>query len=87
MMTCHIPIRPAASRRHMAASYWTAASDVAPTSAPVNAVGHGGDRRSTTVAGGEPSLTATGPPDHRSTVVGKQSTLDMGRVWIGSGPG
>nr|GFA13530.1 hypothetical protein [Tanacetum cinerariifolium] len=24
---------------------------------------------------------------HRSTVVGKQSTLDMGRVWIGAGPG
>nr|GEY75284.1 zinc finger, CCHC-type [Tanacetum cinerariifolium] len=45
MMTCHLSIRPAitctvpctqllaASRRHMAASYWTAASDVAPTSA------------------------------------------------------
>nr|GFC50659.1 hypothetical protein [Tanacetum cinerariifolium] len=26
----------AASRRHVAASYWTAASDVAATSAPVN---------------------------------------------------
>nr|GEW87023.1 reverse transcriptase domain-containing protein [Tanacetum cinerariifolium] len=66
MMTCHPPIRPAttcivpriqllaASRRHVAASYWTAVSDVAPTSAPVNAAGHrsttavhGGDRRST----------------------------------------
>nr|GFA41869.1 hypothetical protein [Tanacetum cinerariifolium] len=66
MLTCHVPIRPAAtctvprtqllaaSRRHMAASYWTAASDVAPTSAPVNAADHrstaavhGGDRRST----------------------------------------
>nr|GEY41766.1 reverse transcriptase domain-containing protein [Tanacetum cinerariifolium] len=46
MLTCHVPIRPAAtcivprtqllaaSRRHVAASYWTAASDVAPTSAP-----------------------------------------------------
>nr|GFA53964.1 hypothetical protein [Tanacetum cinerariifolium] len=92
----------AASRRHVAASYWTAASEVAPTSAPVNdgqrrrsttvnAAGHrsttvnaagqrrsmppatgqrrritvviGGQRwRSTTVAGGEPSLTAAGPP-------------------------
>nr|GEY01911.1 hypothetical protein [Tanacetum cinerariifolium] len=50
-MTCHPPIRPAAtcivpriqllaaSRRHMAASYWTAASDVAASSALVNAVG------------------------------------------------
>nr|GEW40697.1 hypothetical protein [Tanacetum cinerariifolium] len=34
----------AASRRHAAASYWTAASDVAASSAPVNAAGH---RRST----------------------------------------
>nr|GFC73422.1 hypothetical protein [Tanacetum cinerariifolium] len=41
---------------HVAASYWTAASDLAATSAPVNAVGHrsmaadhGGDRRSTVV--------------------------------------
>nr|GEV11604.1 hypothetical protein [Tanacetum cinerariifolium] len=45
MMTCHPPIRPAAtytvprtqllaaSHRHVAASYWTAASNVAPTSA------------------------------------------------------
>nr|GFB07493.1 hypothetical protein [Tanacetum cinerariifolium] len=54
---------------HVAASYWTAASDVAATSAPVNAAGHRstvadhyGDRRSTTVAGGKPPLTATGPP-------------------------
>nr|GEV58255.1 hypothetical protein [Tanacetum cinerariifolium] len=51
MMTCHLSIRPAAtctvprtqllaaSRRHMAASYWTPASDVAPTSAPVNGGG------------------------------------------------
>nr|GEX88179.1 hypothetical protein [Tanacetum cinerariifolium] len=44
----------AASCRHVAASYWTAASDVAPTSAPVSAgqlrstpANHGGDRRST----------------------------------------
>nr|GEV79622.1 hypothetical protein [Tanacetum cinerariifolium] len=45
MMTCHLSIRPAAtctvprtqllaaSCRHVAASYWTAASEVAPTSA------------------------------------------------------
>nr|GEZ30839.1 hypothetical protein [Tanacetum cinerariifolium] len=85
----------------VAASYWTAASDVAATSAPVsagqrrstppatgqrrrftmviggqrrrstmvNAAGHrstpahhGGDWRSTTVAGGEPPLTVVGPP-------------------------
>nr|GEV30886.1 hypothetical protein [Tanacetum cinerariifolium] len=56
MMTCHLLIRPAgtctvprtqllaASRRHVAASYWTAAIDVAATSAPVN-VGHDGQRR------------------------------------------
>nr|GEW51558.1 putative nucleotidyltransferase, ribonuclease H [Tanacetum cinerariifolium] len=95
-MTCHPPIRPAAtctvpriqllaaSRRHVAASYWTAANNVAATSVTVNAVGHrstaadhdgdrrlrwwitvviGGQRwRSTTVAGGEPPLTAAGPP-------------------------
>nr|GFA55796.1 hypothetical protein [Tanacetum cinerariifolium] len=30
----------AASRRYVAASYWTAASDVAATSAPVNAANH-----------------------------------------------
>nr|GFC88751.1 hypothetical protein [Tanacetum cinerariifolium] len=54
--TCTVPRTQllAASRRHVAASYWTAASDVAPTSAPVNAASHrsmaavhGGDRRST----------------------------------------
>nr|GFB25541.1 hypothetical protein [Tanacetum cinerariifolium] len=44
----------AASRRHVAASYWTAASDVAATSAPVNA----GHCRSTMV----------NAADHRSTV-------------------
>nr|GEW05192.1 hypothetical protein [Tanacetum cinerariifolium] len=55
-MTCHPPICPAStctvpqiqllavSRRHMAASYWTAASDVAPTSASVSA----GQRHRTT---------------------------------------
>nr|GEV91276.1 putative ribonuclease H-like domain-containing protein [Tanacetum cinerariifolium] len=71
-MTCHPPIRPAAtctvpriqllaaSRRHVAASYWTAASDVAPTSAPVS-VGHDGQRRRSTL------------PDHWSTVVDHRS--------------
>nr|GEW62891.1 reverse transcriptase domain-containing protein [Tanacetum cinerariifolium] len=57
-----------ASRRHVAASYWTAASDVAPTSArstpsvndgqrrrstTVNAAGHGQRRRITVVIGGQ----------------------------------
>nr|GFA73415.1 hypothetical protein [Tanacetum cinerariifolium] len=50
-----------ASRRHVAASYWTAASDVAPTSAPVSA-GHDGQRRRSTL------------PDHWSTVVDHRST-------------
>nr|GEW94819.1 RNA-directed DNA polymerase, eukaryota, reverse transcriptase zinc-binding domain protein [Tanacetum cinerariifolium] len=61
-MMCHPPIRPAATctvpriqllaarRRHVAASYCTAASDVAPTSAPVNAVCQ---RRSTPSAAGQ----------------------------------
>nr|GEV08106.1 copia protein [Tanacetum cinerariifolium] len=79
---------------HVAASYWIAASDVAATSAPVNAAGHrstaadhDGDRRST---------------DHRSTVVGGlvnawtwagldrvwiRSRSGLGRVWVGSGSG
>nr|GFB07417.1 hypothetical protein [Tanacetum cinerariifolium] len=47
-LTCHLLIRPAASRRHVAASYWTAASDAAATSAPVNAAGHAAGHRSTT---------------------------------------
>nr|GFB97803.1 hypothetical protein [Tanacetum cinerariifolium] len=38
---------------HVAASYWTAASDLAATSAPVNAVGH----RSTAVDHGGPPVT------------------------------
>nr|GFA67982.1 hypothetical protein [Tanacetum cinerariifolium] len=92
----------AVSRRHVAVSYWTVASDVAPTSAPVNAgqrrstppaIGQrrritvviGSQRwRSTTVADGEPPLTAAGPP---LTVVGRQSTPGHAPVWIGSGPG
>nr|GEZ18722.1 reverse transcriptase domain-containing protein [Tanacetum cinerariifolium] len=60
MMTCHPLIRPAAtytvprtqllsaSRLHVVASYWIAASDVAPTSAPINA----GQRRRPPVNGG-----------------------------------
>nr|GEV72705.1 hypothetical protein [Tanacetum cinerariifolium] len=86
MMTCHLSIRPAAtctvprtqllaaSRRHVAASYWTAASDVSPTSArSLPSVNDGQRRRitvviggqwwrSTTVAGGDPPLTAARPP-------------------------
>nr|GFB30385.1 hypothetical protein [Tanacetum cinerariifolium] len=61
MMTCHLPIRPAAtctvprtqllatSRRHVVASYWTAASDVPHTSASVSA----GQRRSMPPATGQ----------------------------------
>nr|GFB02833.1 hypothetical protein [Tanacetum cinerariifolium] len=57
----------AASRRHVATSYWTAASDVAPTSArsvTVNAAGHWS--------------TAADHGDHRSMVVGRQSTAESG---------
>nr|GFB58332.1 hypothetical protein [Tanacetum cinerariifolium] len=61
----------AASRRHVAASYWTAASDVAATSAPVKA----GQRRSTQpvmppVNDGKrrrPRSTAVNAAGHRST--------------------
>nr|GFB37690.1 hypothetical protein [Tanacetum cinerariifolium] len=42
----------------------------------------GDQRRRTTV-----DCRWTTVDHHRSTVVGKQSTLDMGRVRIGSGPG
>nr|GEV56761.1 hypothetical protein [Tanacetum cinerariifolium] len=61
----------AASRRHVADSYWTAASDVAATSAPVN-VGH---RRSTTVnAAGHRRSTppATGQRRRITVVIGGQ---------------
>nr|GEZ97191.1 hypothetical protein [Tanacetum cinerariifolium] len=73
-MTCHPPIRPAATctvpwiqllaaiRRHVAASYWTAASDVAPTSAPVSAGHDGQRRRSTTVNAAGPLVNGGGPP-------------------------
>nr|GFB74896.1 hypothetical protein [Tanacetum cinerariifolium] len=64
----------AASRRHVAASYWTAASDVAATSAPVNdgqcrrpPVNGGGQRRSTPADHGG---------DRRSTVA-----INDGRRW------
>nr|GFD10059.1 hypothetical protein [Tanacetum cinerariifolium] len=72
MMTCHPPIRPAAtctepriqllaaSRRRVATSCWTTASHVAPTSAPVTTVNAAGQRRSTL-------------SDHWSTVVDHRS--------------
>nr|GEY13668.1 hypothetical protein [Tanacetum cinerariifolium] len=107
MLTCHVPIP---------------SSDVAATSAPVNAAGHqstpadhDGDRRSTpsvnvgqrrrppinadgsrwrstTVAGGEPPLTTTGPPVNGGWWAGQRSGLDrsgsgLGRVRVGSGSG
>nr|GEZ68132.1 hypothetical protein [Tanacetum cinerariifolium] len=105
MMTCHLSIRPAAtctvphtqllaaSRRHVAASYWIAASDVAPTSA------RSSPSWLTTVAGGEPPLTAarpplttTGPPLNGGWWAGQRLEMGrsgsaLGRVWIGSGPG
>nr|GEY02065.1 hypothetical protein [Tanacetum cinerariifolium] len=70
----------AASCRHVAASYWTVASDVAPTSAPVNAAGqrwstppvNNGLRRRPPVNGGGSRW---------------QSSLGHGPVWIGSGLG
>nr|GEY90052.1 hypothetical protein [Tanacetum cinerariifolium] len=73
----------AASRRHVAASYWTAAGDVAATSAPVNA----GQRRSTPAATGQRrrfTVVIDGqrrrPPvndgDRRSTVA-----VNDGRRW------
>nr|GFA58169.1 hypothetical protein [Tanacetum cinerariifolium] len=74
----------AASRRHVAASYWTAASDVAATSAPVNA-GHrrstppttGQRRRITVVIGGQRwRSTTVAVADHRSTVA-----VNDGRRW------
>nr|GEV80034.1 hypothetical protein [Tanacetum cinerariifolium] len=100
MMTCHLLIRPAAtctvprtqllaaSCRHVAASYWTAASDVAPTSArsspsvndgqhrrstTVNAAGHGQRRRFTVVIGGQP---------RRSTTVNAVATGQRRRITV-----
>nr|GFB36218.1 hypothetical protein [Tanacetum cinerariifolium] len=75
----------AASRRHVAASYWIAASDVAPTSAPVSAgqrrrftvVIGGQRRRSTTVnAADHRSMSADHGGDWRSTVA-----VNAGRRW------
>nr|GEZ55493.1 hypothetical protein [Tanacetum cinerariifolium] len=75
----------AASRRHVAASYWTAASDVAPTSKPVSAdqrrstppVNDGQRCRSTTVYdAGHWSMVADHGGDRRSTVA-----VDDGRRW------
>nr|GEZ73016.1 hypothetical protein [Tanacetum cinerariifolium] len=92
MMTCHLSIRPAAtctvprtqllavSRHHVAASYWTAASDVAPTSAPVSA----GQRRSTSPATGQRRLftVVIGYQRRRSTTVNaaghRSTTADHG---------
>nr|GEX85967.1 hypothetical protein [Tanacetum cinerariifolium] len=119
-LTCHLLIRPAATctvprtpiiSRHVAASYWTAASDVAATSAPVNGGQHrrppvnggvavnDGDRQSTTIAGGEPPLTAagpplttTGPPVNGGWWAGQRSVLGrsgsgLGWVRVGAGSG
>nr|GFC48664.1 hypothetical protein [Tanacetum cinerariifolium] len=108
MMTCHPLIRPAAtctvprtqllaaSRRNVAASYWIAASDVAATSAPVNAAGHrstaavhGGDRRSMTVnVVGHRSTPADHGGDRRSTTVagGEPSLTGAGPPLTTTGP-
>nr|GEU79720.1 integrase, catalytic region, zinc finger, CCHC-type, peptidase aspartic, catalytic [Tanacetum cinerariifolium] len=62
----------AASRRHMAASYWIAASDVAPTLAPVNDAG--------------PPLNGGRPPASQAgSRVG--FGLGLNRVWAGTGSG
>nr|GEZ17852.1 hypothetical protein [Tanacetum cinerariifolium] len=60
----------AANRRHVAASYWTAASDVAPTSArSSSSVNDGQRRRSMTVnAAGHRLTAADHGGDRRSTV-------------------
>nr|GEW41150.1 hypothetical protein [Tanacetum cinerariifolium] len=84
------------SRRHVAASYWTAASDVAATSASVNA----GHRRSTQPATGQrrrvtPPTTGqrwrsmtVNAADHRSTVaVNERVWAGLDRVWARSGSG
>nr|GEZ20176.1 ATP-dependent DNA helicase RRM3-like [Tanacetum cinerariifolium] len=75
----------AASRRHVAASYWTAASDLAATSSPAT-VGqrrltppaNGGQRRLVTVViGGQRWWSTTvNATDHRSTVA-----VNDGRRW------
>nr|GFB35999.1 hypothetical protein [Tanacetum cinerariifolium] len=69
------PVNGVASRRHVAASYWTAASDVAATSTPAT-VGqrrstppaNGQRRRITVVIGGQRwRSTTVNAADHRST--------------------
>nr|GFC27401.1 hypothetical protein [Tanacetum cinerariifolium] len=95
--TCTVPRTQllAASRRHVAASYWTAASDMAPTSAPVSAAGHqstvvvhGGDRRSTpSVNDGQHRRPPVNAAGHRSTPAehggDRRSTVAVndGRRW------
>nr|GEZ21306.1 hypothetical protein [Tanacetum cinerariifolium] len=90
MMMCHLSIRPAAtctvprtqllaaSRRHVAASYWTAASDMAPTSAQSSpSVNDGQRRRSTTVnAAGHQSTAVDHGGDRWSTMA-----VNDGRRW------
>nr|GFC92661.1 hypothetical protein [Tanacetum cinerariifolium] len=95
MMTCHLSIRPvatctvprtqllAASRRHVAASYWTAASDVAPTSASVSA---GQRRRPSVNAAVHRSTAAVHGGDRRSTTpaTGQRRRITVvigGRRW------
>nr|GEX16541.1 hypothetical protein [Tanacetum cinerariifolium] len=86
---------------HVAASYWTAASDVAATSAPVNDVGQlrstppatGQRRRITVVIGGQrwrSTTVAGGEP--RLTAAGPPLTttgppVNGGLVKVGHGPG
>nr|GEY16860.1 hypothetical protein [Tanacetum cinerariifolium] len=108
-MTCHPPTRPAAtctvpriqllaaSRHHVAASYWTTASDVAATSAPVNAVGqqrstppvNNGQRRQPPVNGGGSRWSTVAVNDGsrwRTTVDCRWTTVDhhrtTGQRWI-----
>nr|GFB72144.1 hypothetical protein [Tanacetum cinerariifolium] len=107
MLTCHVLIRQpppaqylvhkslAASRRHVATSYWIAASDVAPTSAPVNAgqrwstpPAAGQRRRFTVVIDGQRRRSTTvNAAGHRSTPVDhdgdRRSTVAVndGRRW------
>nr|GFA56535.1 hypothetical protein [Tanacetum cinerariifolium] len=68
----------AANRRHVAASYWTAASDVAPTSARSSpSINDGQRRRSMTVNAADHRSTAVDHGgDRRSTVA-----VNDGRRW------
>nr|GFB26975.1 hypothetical protein [Tanacetum cinerariifolium] len=58
--TCTVPRKQIISR-HVAASYWTAASDVAPTSAPVNDAGPPVNGSEPLVNGGRPPVNGGGP--------------------------